>query len=1256
MKVWKSPVLYIGILLVLAVAGALAAPFVIDWNGYRADLESYGRRLAGREVRIEGPIAVRLFPWPRLTAENVRLANPPGVGNGEFATAERVVVRMSLAGLLGGNVQVESIDVDRPAIALVRLASGQNNWDFVAGAGDATERLLDRVKLDRIRLHGGQVKFVDEARRAAFAVADVEAELSASVIGGPWRLRGSAAYRERRFDIGLNTGAWKPEEAFRFSFRVAPSDGSGLALSFDGETEGGRAAGRLRIEPAADPQGKSDAEGRIRPLVFQSKIVATFDAVAFDSIEIGTMEGNDGATLVTGSAKLALGTTVAAAADLSATRIDLDQLAGAGARQLLREGGGLAVVDGLLAMLPADLSVRSSFKVTSLQAGGEVLENVVARIDADRQAIRVRELSASLPGRSRALFDGVFFPGKSGAELAGKLALETGDLRQLVGWAWPEKRAAIAETWTGSRGHFKLQTDISLTAARLRLDHAQYEIDGLGGSGEFAYAAEGRGAYDLRLDASEIDLDSFVPHGLSAVSSGGTDRLSGLLAYLVPGEEAGSLRLTLQAGKLRLNGVEAEDVAIDLASGSSGLDLRTLSIGSVGGARLEGTGLVLDSEKGPDGSVSFDVSAEDPRGLVRLLGLMPDESEPAWTRGLGATAVKATLGVKPGKLRPVVSFDVAGTTGELTIAAAGTVDGVGSDLIDISATADVKSPSSRALAELAGLTAVTPTAIPGNISATISGNGRDGYLADIQSQLFGAHVDYNGRIDPAKGGLGLAGRVALRSTDAAPLLVAIGLPVAGPPAGVLVLDAEVTGDGEGTAIDAIDGRIGEAAIAGTLKLDPAWKMSGNLAVGSMALRDVLAAVFLEWSGRAPTLESSFATSLPLGLMGELWIKPKSLEVHSSFVASDAQIGISATGEETRLVVFGKDPEGRDVRLDVASRRDGERRAIEGKLGLPIDLARQLQLETGQAIAAGTGMVDVAFRAGGRSPAGSLAVASGSGSYVVDALKILGLSPAEFSRRAAAAGDNAALLAAFAALRSGEGVDAGRVQGLITIDNGTVSFLPFSVKTEGATFAVKPIAELSEGAIDIAMTLGFAAMPDLPAMEISYAGPPSALVRSEDAAELTAKLGFRIMEQGVKELERLQQEQQRLAAEEERMRAEDEAKLKAYYAQRDELRRRQQEVKVHQVARKAEEERQRIAAEKQRLEYFDLNRKELQMRVRELRTHRRLAKLAQELADPGSLDVTPQPRVKPAVPRRAPSDETGRPGIQVPAILVPPSQQ
>ena len=50
MKLWRSPVFYFGVLLVLAVAGALVAPYVVDWARYRPALEHYATELTGASV------------------------------------------------------------------------------------------------------------------------------------------------------------------------------------------------------------------------------------------------------------------------------------------------------------------------------------------------------------------------------------------------------------------------------------------------------------------------------------------------------------------------------------------------------------------------------------------------------------------------------------------------------------------------------------------------------------------------------------------------------------------------------------------------------------------------------------------------------------------------------------------------------------------------------------------------------------------------------------------------------------------------------------------------------------------------------------------------------------------------------------------------------------------------------------------------------------------------------------------------------
>jgi hypothetical protein len=109
--------------------------------------------------------------------------------------------------------------------------------------------------------------------------------------------------------------------------------------------------------------------------------------------------------------------------------------------------------------------------------------------------------------------------------------------------------------------------------------------------------------------------------------------------------------------------------------------------------------------------------------------------------------------------------------------------------------------------------------------------------------------------------------------------------------------------------------------------------------------------------------------------------------------------------------------------------------------------------------------------------------------------------------------------------------------------------------------LKPVIELATGTVELGISLKLKALPDLPKMEISYSGPPSQLVMAEDASALSSFLGFKVLAQGVGDLEKLQAEQQRLAVEEEKMHKEDQEKLAAFYAQKVELRLRLRELRV-----------------------------------------------------------------------------------------------
>jgi uncharacterized protein involved in outer membrane biogenesis len=1239
MKVRTSPVFYFGILLVIAVAGLLAAPYVVDWNGYRGDLEAYGKKLTGRAVTIDGRVSVRLFPWPRLTAEKVKIANPAGLGSPSFATAERIVLHITLAGLARGGIDVESVEIADPVIELERLATGEGNWIFSPSADLVRSDILSRVKLDQIRLSGGTVRFRDRRRGETVTLDDVNANVDSPGVQGPWRMRAAAVYDDRALDISVNTGVRIEGEPFRFGIKVAPADNSGLVVSFDGAVKDGTTEGDVRIEPAVSGDGKTDAEGQFRPLVLTAKAKGNFDRIELSALQLAPLDPRQGGALTSGTATVTLGRHIAAQVALSSAMLDLDELAGAKARDMVRQAGSLALADSVLGALPRDLSVSGRLEVTALKAGGQTLDNVSVRLDADHNALRIGEFSSGLPGRSQMLFKGVFFPGEAGAELSGSLALETNDLRALAFWAWPEGQARLGPLWTGNRGRFKMQTDVDVTPARFRLANTRYELDGQPGSAELTVARGGRGSVAITVDGSSFDLDSYAPQGLSAFSPVTGHGIGGLAALALPRSEAPDLRLRFKADEVLLNAVTAAKLSLDLESGSNGLNLRNLEIGSVGGARLGAMGLVLDSGNGADGSINLDVKAEDPTELLRLLGLIRGDALPPWARDLGPMALSGDIGVKPGDAGWQVSFGLGGTAGQLTLS------GNGSLAADMAATfgARVEARSSARLLALFGFDAVDGDAGPAALQMQAAGSAVDGFMASATAQAYGARFDYQGAVNPAAPGYGLDGRLSLRSTDAAPLVRASGIPVSAVPGGALVADATIAASGSGWRLAELSGRLGTAPFKGHGALGGSGTIEMHVETGALRLADIMAATFLNWSGAGPDLETGFTSSLPFGLTGEIWIRPAALDVHRQFTARDAEIGITASDTEIRLALAGKDEQGRDAQIEVSSAGRDSSRKIAGRVYIPFDLARQLALVNGMPVAEGQGQFDVKFESTGRTPGGALSALRGSGSYAISGLKLLGLSPRAFNDALRDARDAPGITAAFDALRGGEGFGIGDVSGSVTVTDGEVAFLPFGTRTADADAMVKASAELALGEIQADITLSLKAREGLPAMTVSYGGPPMALARAEDNTELATRLGVTIMEQGIDELERLQQEQQRLAQEEEKQRLADEERLRAYYAQRDELLLRRRELKVHAEMVVAEAERLRRQIETERAANAEINKGEVKQRLREIRTYRKLARATQR----------PAPRKPPAAQPDTPATLPGPAAATGPVILANP---
>ena len=115
--------LFIGTLLVVALAALFAVPHFIDWNVYRSGFETQASNLIGRDVRVGGRVNLRLLPAPFVSFENVRVADHEGRFSEPPLRVEAFTLWLSIPPLLRGAIEASEVDLRRPEL-LVRMQGG----------------------------------------------------------------------------------------------------------------------------------------------------------------------------------------------------------------------------------------------------------------------------------------------------------------------------------------------------------------------------------------------------------------------------------------------------------------------------------------------------------------------------------------------------------------------------------------------------------------------------------------------------------------------------------------------------------------------------------------------------------------------------------------------------------------------------------------------------------------------------------------------------------------------------------------------------------------------------------------------------------------------------------------------------------------------------------------------------------------------------------------------------------------------------
>ena len=1145
MNAWKSPLLYLGMLVILLAAAALVAPLFITWDSYRKDFETYGKALTGHDVAIAGDIDARLFPWPVLRLKDVRVANPPGSATETLFSAAHVELRMQLAPLISGHVEIESVEIDQPVFSFERLASGR--WSFAISPDPRLAGVLDpeRVRLASVLLKRGTVVLADAQRGGSARLDGLEAMVTADTLSGPWKMRGTVFYKEAPLDLAISVAKFRKGEPTRLSANLDPRD-SGLSYAFDGEVgrnEGKPLKGHLRIaqrQAAAGPGQKADAETGWPKFRIQADVEADSETVDFSKIEISPATAPVG-NAIAGSATLRLGREIAADARLEATRLDLDAF---GLHRQALDGPALMTgVSDFLRALPTGLSIGLGFNVASLTVGGETLEASQLRIVTGQGRMRIEETSLALPGQTRLGLSGTLLASDPAPAFSGEATLDTTDLRAFADWALPGYRQGLRETWSGARGRLSLTGKLDAAPDRLRLTDVNAALDDSRISGSFSLDAGASSELAMRLVADTLDIDRYAPDGLMPAGDRQTrmDRTFDLIAAAMG---YGSFQLTLQADRVKLHGVDADDVAVDIGANADGLELRTVQIGNVGAARLDMAGLVRFPGESVSGSINATLDADDPRGILKLFGVLDGETggEPRWVASLGPAKLKLLAEATSQDDDTRATMSLAGTAGGTGLSLEGRFDGsIGAwQSAQLNVTGEASSQSSALPAAVIGLPLLGAGDAPSRLKLSGTGSLERGVSATVEGELLGARTQFAGTLRQADGKLAVEGRAAVLAERAGQILQTLGLPTGelSPLASVLSAESAVSYDGASVTFAGLSGTAGGSSFNGDLRLalDPRPGLSGTLSTGRLSLPWLLAGTLMA-PGEQGDMAGRFRTSLPDLADLDVSVSSGRLELLDDIEIRDADLKLRLGEGAFSMEAAGKGATEAPARLQLAARLADAGASVSGAFEDRLDLSRLLRTEEGDPVIEAWPSMKFAFSGQGRTPAGLLAAMSAQGEYELADGTLKRVDPQAFGRdlpQARTPADVDRLLSG--SLRSGDVAFTGG-KGTLTLANGALTASRLSIAGRGMTGDLRLVAEAGTGEIDIGLTIALLEPPGLPPFDLAYAGPPSALQPSTDTQELKSQLAVKVLQEGIDRLEELQRQEQQLMREEEEFRRE-----------------------------------------------------------------------------------------------------------------------
>lgn len=1229
----------------LALTAALVGPYFVDWTSYRADFERELGRVLGREVRVEGTATARLLPFPSVTFTQVVVA---GAQPGEPAmTVETFSMDAELAPFMRGDFHIFDMRLERPYVLVDVAENGSLDW----AVRPSVPIGANHISLEKLTVIEGQVLLRHAAGGRALKLTEINADISARALTGPWRADGSMRFDGLLTQISISTGQLDPQGGMRVRLTANPQrypvilEADGNARIQDGQAHYDGQF-RLNTQVAANQQQATDAPPAHR-------VSGTFD-LSHEQLAIKAFRYETGPLqdpyIAEGSAEFDLGTEprFAVRADGAQIRFDGASDETAGGFDLNQRISGLK--EFLLDLPRPTIPGRIDMALPAIVAGDTTIREVHLSAEPVEGGWSIASLGATLPGRTKLETQGRLHVTEDDIGFSGNLLLAVAQPSGFAAWLAKDVDDAIRRLPAAG---FSAEVELGEERQLFR------DMELILGDSKFKGEIDSRTPVDqkpsmlLRLDGEKLDVEGMTAFTSLFVSKDGEARLG-----------ARDLEFQIKAGPVEANGMVAEtlDTALRLRNGT--LEIDRLSIGGLSGANVSATGSLANLADKPSGTIDATVIATDLAPLIETIATRFPENylanaladRVAAYPGLLDDASIHILATRAGQDKGFAlsaSGQAGGSNLSLTVSGEGAQDSIASNAIKLAFSA--LNEDATVLYGLAGLPAL-PLGFIGGGELQFSFDGVPDDSGQTRFTFHGEALDlsFEGRAGLEANALAVNGAVTLASDDLDPWLATSGISLPGFGLGLPVsLSAGVDLKDGLLVLSGLQGEVVETSISGDLNVQ-LQEATPHL-TGALALEFLDMTTVAELAVGTAALEAS-ATTWPNKPFAQAVSAPFSADLELSVNMVEAGMEQSLHDASFILTISPEGVSVADLKADIFGGKISGVVDFRNDAGTGL-LSAQLKMENAQAInlLGDTGLsaaVDLtaAITASGKSIDAVVSSLTGSGAATMRNIAIEAVNPDALDKilhEADALGpsiDAEATKQFTPALIRNSAFTADKIDLAFTIANGVLRAPPLRLEETNATLASEVRGDFRDLTIGADALLTFNAgansvVGSEPAVRFALSGHLASPVVSMDTEPLAQFLTQRALEREQARVEAMQAillERQRHRREERYYAAQEEARRKAA----EEAARLQEEMRLQaiELKRQQDAEKERLRIEQQQ----DQSRREAEQRAE---AEQKLRMQVEELIKAGK-----EQRAKPIDPDAIERQPLSAPTLSIEGIL------